>query len=250
MDGKARSDNGRRRAFDAIDGLLLLGAAAASIALGGRTFVYLRNLPYLSHQQAWSLLRFYASDLLPQALAPALIPWSVVPLPLRLRRSSGIRRRGVQPGLAASAATSLMVILIGGFVLMFWLRMDFAAGAYRRLFATPNSFRMMLGERLLQLAPAIVAAAGGAWLVKFCRRQRRVRPDWVEGLARVVSAAWVGLVIATFLAHIANLERYSLEMMPPPPPAADPSWIEGASVPAGVDPIPPPPDAGSGMVGP
>src|SRR4051794_36855413 len=153
------------RRFTLADAMLLVAATAAGMAMA----------------------RVLSPSSRPRGAAPALdwyvlfgmlICWTVALLAVRLRRPRPrLRRLALQPGLIATATAATALALLGPLVGM----------------ANHAASRSNPGSDLLVILviPQVGFAVGGAWLALTLSGRRRPEPGWIDGLGRLVGAAWL-----------------------------------------------------------
>jgi hypothetical protein len=171
------TENGRR--FNMADGLIVIAAIAASLAL-------LRDAPWPSHVFIGGNFSYYGETPLAVRMAMratyVLIPWTVAVFLMRLRRPRPpLRRLVLRPGMAACGAVTL------------WL--GFKTLLLVVMLGVPQKrplVKAYLGDGVAIVSWAAPAVAG-AWLLLIFSGRWRSDSGWMDRLGRTLGACWLVL---------------------------------------------------------
>lgn len=197
----ADSRQGGRR-FSIADGMILIAATAAGIALSGRIRPDVWNKPRVQFD-SWKAAIHFASVTMLMGL-PCLIAWTLtIPL-LRMRGGfSRWRRVARRPGMAACLSVWLSLTPSVALILAGQVYSSGIAGFQTRINLYGAAGVLM--EILWTAAPLIGWGVAMGWGLQAIQGRWRAEPTWTDRAGRALGTIWIGIAAVIMINMIVSM---------------------------------------------
>ena len=197
----ADSRQGGRR-FTIADGMILIAATAAGIALSGRIRPEVWSNPRVQFD-SWKAALYFASVTMLMGL-PCLIAWTLtIPL-LRIRGGfQSWRRVARRPGMAACLLVWLSLPLSVGLILGGQV---YSSGIARfRSRVDLYGAASVLMEILWTASPLIGWGVAMGWSLQAIQGRWRAEPTWTDRAGRALGTIWIGIAAVIVVNMIVSM---------------------------------------------
>lgn len=180
------------RRFTLLDALVLVAATAAGIAASREDWIRLWELDRAEKYREYGTFWIVASAVIDvfDAAMLCLVAWTFSLLLLRLGRPRPrFSRLILQPGMAASAAATMALLVILYFdtqnhIIVSIINISYAIGDW--------SDWWLLSQNAIEKSTSTTATAVlVAWAMLGCSRLGRCEPSWIDRAGRILGILWI-----------------------------------------------------------
>ena len=186
----------KARRFTIADGMILIAATAFAMAWTSSAWRQFGSaMPTPSSILTWTGLQAWVTVILALAF-PCLIFWTFALALLRWKKPRPRWRRAArQPGMTATLATSITLMLILPIIVALVVHQVYQTGLTKEVWSQlPGG----LLEVMLMFSPLISVAIIVSWILLALQRQWRCERSWIDRAGRVLGSTWIvcGLIAA------------------------------------------------------